>query len=92
LDFKRRNEKGDIPLMIAIFRRLPNAISSLIHFSDVNSYDFHKNTPFIAAASNGDITTLQLLINSKHCNSLARNYDGQSALHRACFFGEMETV
>ena len=78
--------------MTAIFSRLFNAILSLLSFSDVNACDFHKNTPFISAAANGDITTLKLLLDHKNCNLLARNFEGHTALHRACFFGEIETV
>lgn len=59
--------------MVAIFRKMPTIIQILLPFSQLNACDFHKNTPFIAAAANGDITTLELLLNDKRCNPLAKN-------------------
>jgi ankyrin repeat protein len=42
-------------LMIAIFRKMHKAIKELIDRSDLNACDFRRNTPFIAAAANGDL-------------------------------------
>lgn len=78
--------------MVAIFRKMPTIIQILLPFSQLNACDFHKNTPFIAAAANGDITTLELLLNDKRCNPLAKNQDGHTALHRACYYGEIKTA
>lgn len=77
---------------MAIFRKFFAVVEALRPLSDVNACDFYKNTPFIAAAANGDISTIELLLNDENTNILARNFEGHSALHRACFFGEMETV
>lgn len=58
LDFRKRNEKGDSPLMIAIFRKKRDVVKALIPYSQIKACDFFRNTPFIAAAANGDIETL----------------------------------
>lgn len=47
--------------MIAIFKKMHKAIKLLIDLCDPNACDFRRNTPFIAAAANGDIETLNLL-------------------------------
>jgi ankyrin repeat protein len=54
-EFNRRNDKGDTPLMIAIFRKMHKAVRLLVEKCDINGCDFKRNTPFIAAAANGDI-------------------------------------
>ena len=63
------------------------AIAALIPLCDLNACDFRRNTPFIAAAANGDLSTLQLLLSHPSCNPSVRNLDGHSALHRAAYFG-----
>ena len=67
-------------------------ITLLVEQSDINSTDFRRNTPFIAAAANGDLDSLKILVESKHCKFRMKNIEGQSALHRACYFGEIATV
>jgi len=54
-DYQRRNDKGDSALMIAIFRKMHRAVKLLVERCNPNGCDFRKNTPFIAAAANGDI-------------------------------------
>jgi ankyrin repeat protein len=49
--------------MLAIFRKMSKAIKLIIPYSELSACDFNKNTPFIAAAANGDIETLELLLN-----------------------------
>jgi ankyrin repeat protein len=61
LDFRRRNDKGDSPLMVAIFLQKKEAFKALLPYSELKACDFFRNTPFIAAAANGDVETLQLL-------------------------------
>lgn len=78
--------------MVAIFRQKKDVVRALIPYSEINACDFFKNTPFIAAAANGDIETLKLLHAKRGNNPLARNSDGHTALHRACYYGEMETI
>lgn len=73
--------------MIAIFKKMHRAIKLLIDRCDPNACDFRRNTPFIAAAANGDIETLNLLREKRECKMMVRNDEGQSALHRACYFG-----
>ncbi len=90
--FNRRNDKGDSLIMVAIYRGLHRIIKMLVDKCDLNGCDFRRNTPFIAAAANGDIETLKLLSDREGCKMLVRNDEGQSALHRACYFGEIEAV
>ena len=73
--------------MIAIFRKMHKAVKLLVDKCDVNGTDFRKNTPFIAAAANGDIESMRILLESGNCNALIKNIDGHSAIHRACYFG-----
>ncbi len=87
LDFKKRSDKGDSPLMLAIFKKMHKAIDLLIPKCKVNVCDFRRNTPFIVAAANGDTETLKLLKKHGECNASIKNIDGQTALHRACYFG-----
>jgi len=47
--------------MLAIFRKLHRVIKLLIPKCNINACDFRRNTPFVAAAANGDIETLILL-------------------------------
>ena len=58
LDFHRRNDYGDSPLMVSIFLKKRDAARALIPYSNVKECDFFRNTAFIAAAANGDIMTL----------------------------------
>jgi uncharacterized protein len=92
MDFQRPNEKGDSPLMVAIFRKMSRLIAPLMPLSDPNARDRHNNTAFIAAAANGDMSALMMLCNDPRTDVLARNCEGQSALHRACYFGELKAV
>lgn len=62
LDFHRRNDYGDSPLMVSIFLKKRDVTRALIPHSNVKEYDFFRNTPFIAAAANGDIETLSILL------------------------------
>jgi hypothetical protein len=48
--------------MIAIFRQLRNVIEKIHPLIDVSHYEQNKNTAFIAAAANGDLRTLKLLL------------------------------
>jgi len=41
--------------MIAIFKQYKKCIKLLIKYSELNAYDFNKNTVFIIAAANGDL-------------------------------------
>lgn len=41
--------------MVAIFTGKKEAAKALIRYCEINSCDFYRNTPFIAAAANGDI-------------------------------------
>lgn len=73
LDFHRPNDKGDSPLMLAIFRKMARLIPALLPLSNPNARDRNNNTPFIAAAANGDISALQLLERDPRTDTLARN-------------------
>lgn len=76
-------------MMVAIFRQKKKVTRTLIPYSEIKACDFFRNTPFIAAAANGDIETLKLLLAQSSNNPLARNSDGHTALHRACYYGEI---
>jgi hypothetical protein len=41
--------------MVAIFRKRKEAFRALLPYSEIKACDFFRNTPFIAAAANGDI-------------------------------------
>jgi len=45
----------------------------------------------MAAAANGFVELLTFLI-QRGANIDSRNFEGQTALHRACFYGELCTV
>lgn len=63
----------------------------LIHLSNLDVMDNNGNTAFIIAAANGNIAALEAFMMS--CNNTAvSNFEGQTALHRACYFGELETI
>jgi ankyrin repeat protein len=78
--------------MLAIFKHYKDIIEFLEPLSNINICDNNGNTSFIIAAANGDLDTLMLLFNNPNNNPHIKNFDGQTALHRACFFGELETI
>lgn len=41
--------------MVAIFRKMHKTVKVLVDRCDPNASDFRKNTPFMAAAANGDL-------------------------------------
>jgi ankyrin repeat protein len=78
--------------MVAIFRKKKEAFRALFPHSSIRACDFFRNTAFIAAAANGDIEALEALIAHPDNNPHAKNGDGHTALHRACYFGEMASI
>ena len=49
--------------------------------------DNKGNTALIIAAANGNITALEKMLQNPCTNGLVKNYEGQTALHRASFYG-----
>lgn len=82
-----RNEDGDTAYMLAIFRDHRDIIQQLQSISDVSLCDNNGHNAFMVAAANGDLETLADLALNENAKVLGRNNEGQTALHRACFFG-----
>jgi len=73
--------------MTAVFQKCDKAINLLAERCNLNICDNNGNTAFIIAAANGDIATLKLLLRKDMQNQYVKNFDGQNALHRTCYFG-----
>jgi ankyrin repeat protein len=78
--------------MTAVFQKSDKAINLLVNKCNLNICDNNGNTAFIIAAANGDLLTLKLILRKDPQFQYVKNFDGQNALHRACYFGELETV
>lgn len=75
--------------MMAIFANYKEAIDFLGKISNLNICDNNGNTAFMIAAANGDIETLKLILSRKRECMYVKNFEGQNALHRASYFGEI---
>ena len=87
-----RNDDGDTAFMLSLFANQIKMIRYLITVSNVNIRDNNGNTPTIIAAANGNISTLQLLLENPKANIMLKNFEGRNALHRACYHGELEVI
>lgn len=87
----QKNEDGETPLILAIFLGNFKIIKCLLSFSNQNVRDNNGNTPFIVASANGNIAALEEMIESCN-NTMARNFEGQTALHRAAYYGQLDTI
>lgn len=72
--------------MLALFSGNLKIIKCLLPFSNHNLRDNNGNTPFIIAAANGNLFVLESIVESCN-NTMIRNFEGQSALHRAAYYG-----
>ena len=84
-DVTARNERGKTPLMLAVGNELNefSACHSLISNDSVNVSDRDGNYPLHIASRQGDIETVQLLVNyGAYANSVNR-YSSQTPLHAA---------
>jgi ankyrin repeat protein len=56
---------------------------------DLNSKEGEGFTPFMAACANGKIEIVEYFLSDPKCNVSAKNLQGQTAIHRAAFYGEV---
>ncbi len=75
--------------MMAIFAKYKDAIDFLGKISNLNICDNNGNTAFMIAAANGDIETLKFILSRNRECMFVKNFEGQNALHRASYFGEI---
>lgn len=85
---------GDTGLMIATFNGNLDMIRLLVEEAmlDVNCQDDQGYTPLIAACANNFLEIAYYFIVYAKCNYKKRNYDKQSAVHRAAFHGNTKTL
>lgn len=74
--------------MLALFSSSMKIIKCLLPYSNHNLRDDIGNTTFIIAAANGNIPALEAMLESCN-NTMVRNFEGQTALHRASYYGEL---
>ena len=84
-DVTVRNERGKTPLMLAVGNELKefSACHSLISNDSVNVPDGDGNYPLHIAVRQGDIETVQLLVNYGAYTNVVAGYSGQTPLHAA---------
>lgn len=82
-----RNDSGDTPLMLALFGGHHKLIDLLLNLSNLGLWDNNGNTAFIIAAANGNLSALAVMLRNPCINALVKNFEGQTALHRAAFYG-----
>ena len=78
--------------MLALFSGNLKISKLLLNYSNLSIRDNNGNTPFILAAANGLLPILEALTENSNNNALGRNFEGQTALHRAAFYGELEVI
>jgi ankyrin repeat protein len=59
--------------MLSLYVSNPKIINTLLPLSNQNARDNMGNTPFMIAAANGDIETMELLLDSCD-NAMATNF------------------
>lgn len=74
--------------MLALFSGNLKIIKCLLPFSNQNLRDNNGNTPFIIAAANGNVQVIEAMVESSN-NTMIRNFEGQTALHRAAYNGQL---
>ena len=84
---EQRNENGDTPLLLALFSGNNTIISHLLVKGKMNVRDNFGNSALIIAAANNNLSVMEKLLES--INPSIRNFEGQTALHRACYYGHL---
>lgn len=92
VDIEQRNEKGETPLMYAVYLER-NAIGKILIESgaDVNAQDKVLNSPFLYAGAEGNLEIVQLSLKHGANFSIFNRYNG-SALIPAAEKGHVEVV
>lgn len=72
--------------MMALFSGNFKIVRILLPHCNQNIRDSNGNTAFIIAAANGNIQAMEAMLDAGH-NPMSRNFEGQTALHRACYYG-----
>ena len=73
--------------MLSLFGGNQKIMKYLFEVSTMGVRDNKGNTALIIAAANGNITALEKMLQNPCTNGLVKNYEGQTALHRASFYG-----
>ena len=84
-DVTARNGGGQTPLMLAVGNELNkfSACHSLISNDSVNLSNWYDSYPLHIAGRQGDIETVQLLVNYGAYTNVVAGYSGQTPLHAA---------
>jgi len=93
LNVNDQNFLGDTPLLLAIMNGNKEILNYLLSKPsiDVDVAENKGYTPFIAACASGEIGFVDKLC--KHgCNIKLKTRDGQTALHRAAFYGHQKVI
>jgi ankyrin repeat protein len=88
-----KNQHGDSPLMVAVMNKHIEMAMFLIGTANarVRARENSGGTIFIAACASGSLEMVYYLFDQP-VNYYSKNNDGQTALHRACYFGELAVV
>ena len=73
--------------MLALFANQMKMVKYLITVCKVNIRDNNGNTSTMIAAANGNYVALQLLLEHPETNVMLKNFEGQTAFHRAAYHG-----
>ncbi|KAL4489904.1 hypothetical protein ABPG72_010803 [Tetrahymena utriculariae] len=90
LEKEDKNFDGDTALMLAV---LYIKVRLLVEKgnADINCKESEGFTPFMAACANGKLEIVEYLMN-KNCKIYSKNQQGQTAIHRAAFYGEVQVI
>ena len=93
LNINEENFVGDTPLMLAVMNGNILMVEYFIFkkFANVNIAENRGFTPFMAACANGNLSLVQLLVDQGADHKL-KSRDGQTGLHRAAFYGNVDVV
>jgi len=93
LNLNDQNFLGDTPLLIAIMNGNKDIFNYLLsrEVIDLNIAENKGYTPFIAACASGELDFVDKLC-KRGCNIRLKTRDGQTAVHRAAFYGHQKVL
>ena len=78
--------------MLSLFGNNHKIIRNLMEVSGLGARDNNGNNALIIAAANGHIFALEKMLSNPCTNTSVKNFEGQTALHRASFYGELSVI
>ncbi|EAR89739.2 ankyrin domain protein (macronuclear) [Tetrahymena thermophila SB210] len=93
LEKEDKNFDGDTALMLAVLYSDLKMVRLLVEKGnvDINCKESEGFTPFMAACANGKLEIVEYLMN-RNCKIYSKNQQGQTAIHRAAFYGEVQVI